>query len=60
MIEYYNKLEQVDKRLEEIAKWRDKKIDKIILKSAKRTAKALKELGKTIPQEVKERNNGSK
>jgi len=60
MIEYYNKLKQVDKRLEEISEWRQRKIDKIILKSGKKSMKALKKLGMTIPQEVKEKANGSK
>jgi len=60
MIEYYNKLKEVDKRLEEISEWRQRKIDKIILKSGKKSMKALKKLGMTIPQEVKEKNNGSK
>jgi len=55
MIEYYNKLKEVDKRLEEISEWRQRKIDKIILKSGKKSMKALKKLGMTIPQEVKER-----
>ena len=60
MIEYYNKLKEVDERLEKISKWRERKIDKIILKSGKKSMKALKKLGMTIPKEVKEKNNGSK
>ena len=59
-IKYYNKLEQVDKRIEEIANWRDNKIgkyaSKVMDKASKKATKALKKLGKTIPEEVKRGN----
>ena len=57
---YYQKLEQTDKKLEAITQWRNrkfiklnKKIDKVILKTSKKTKKVLAELGTTIPEEFK-------
>jgi hypothetical protein len=57
---YYNKLEQTDKKLEAISNWRNrkfvklnKKIDKVILKTSKKTKKVLAELGTTIPERYK-------
>lgn len=57
---YYQKLEQTDKKLEAITQWRNrkfiklnKKIDKVILKTSKKTKKVLAELGATIPEEFK-------
>jgi len=57
---YYNKLEQTDKKLEAITNWRNrkfvklnKKIDKVILKTSKKTKKVLAELGTTIPERYK-------
>jgi len=64
---YYEKLKEVDERIEAIAKKRDKKINKlnkryakIIAKAADQTQAALKELGETIPEQVKEAKNGSR
>ena len=60
---YYDKLEETDKKLEAITKWRNrkfvklnKKIDRVIDKASKKTKKALAEVGATIPKEFK--NNG--
>jgi hypothetical protein len=57
---YYQKLEQTDKKLEAITQWRNrkfiklnKKIDKVIIKTSKKTKKVLAELGTTIPEEFK-------
>jgi hypothetical protein len=57
---YYQKLEQTDKKLEAISEWRNrkfvklnKKIDKVIIKTSKKTKKVLAELGTTIPKEFK-------
>jgi hypothetical protein len=57
---YYQKLEQTDKKLEAITQWRNrkfiklnKKIDKVIIKTSKKTKKVLAELGATIPEEFK-------
>jgi len=57
---YYEKLEETDKRLEAITNWRNrkfvklnKKIDKVINKAGKKTAKAMAEVGVTIPKEFK-------
>jgi len=59
-IKYYNRLEATDKRIEEIANWRDNKIgkyaSKVMDKASKKATKALKKLGKTIPEEVKRGN----
>lgn len=64
---YYEKLKETDQRLVIIAEWRDKKLnklsrkyDKIMAKAAKQTAKAMEQLGMTIPQEFKENKHGSK
>lgn len=57
---YYDKLEETDKKLEAITKWRNrkfvklnKKIDKVINKAGKKAAKAMAEVGATIPKEFK-------
>jgi hypothetical protein len=57
---YYQKLEQTDKKLEAISEWRNrkfvklnKKIDKVIIKTSKKTKKVLAELGTTIPERYK-------
>ena len=59
-IKYYNRLEATDKKIEEIANWRDNKIgkyaSKVMDKASKKATKALKKLGKTIPEEVKRGN----
>lgn len=62
---YYIKLKEVDQRIDKLANWRDKKLNKlkkkearILAKVAKETEAAMKELGLTIPDEVKENNNG--
>ena len=61
---YYNKLEEVDKKLDFIATVRDNKLKKLDKKYIKKKAKIMKkaaietedamfELGLTIPEEVK-------
>lgn len=62
---YYEKLEETDKRLEAITKWRNRKfvklnrkIDKVIDKASKKAKKVMAEVGATIPEEVK--RNGRK
>ena len=59
-IKYYNRLEATDKKIEEIANWRDNKIgkyaSKVMDKASKKAIKALNKLGKTIPEEVKRGN----
>lgn len=53
---YYEKLEQTDKLIEDILKWRDEQM-KVISKITNNFIElALKQLGETIPQEVKEAN----
>ena len=55
---YYEKLEQTDKLIEDILKWRDEQM-KVISKITNSFIElALKQLGETIPQEVKEAKRG--
>jgi hypothetical protein len=53
MIEYYNKLEEVDKDIEAIRDWQQKQIIKLYEKTEKKLNKAFAKLGKHIPEEVK-------
>lgn len=53
MIEYYNRLEETDKKLEAIDAWQKKKLIKLYEKSEKKVMKVFKKLGTTIPEEVK-------
>jgi hypothetical protein len=53
MIEYYNRLEETDKKLEAIDAWQKKKLIKLYEKSEKKIMKVFKRLGTTIPEEVK-------
>jgi hypothetical protein len=50
---YYQKLEETDKKLEAIEAWQKKKLIKLYEKSEKKIMKVFKELGTTIPEEVK-------
>ena len=53
MIEYYDRLEETDKKLEAIDAWQKKKLIKLYKKSEKKIMKVFKRLGTTIPEEVK-------
>ena len=53
MIEYYDRLEETDKKLEAIDAWQKKKLIKLYEKSEKKVMKVFKKLGTTIPEEVK-------
>ena len=53
MIEYYDRLEETDKKLEAIEAWQKKKLIKLYEKSEKKIMKVFKRLGTTIPEEVK-------
>jgi hypothetical protein len=53
MIEYYDRLEKTDKKLEAIDAWQKKKLIKLYEKSEKKIMKVFKRLGTTIPEEVK-------
>ena len=53
MIEYYDRLEETDKKLEAIETWQKKKLIKLYEKSEKKVMKVFKRLGTTIPEEVK-------
>ena len=53
MIEYYDRLEETDKKLEAIEAWQKKQLIKLYEKSEKKIMKVFKRLGTTIPEEVK-------
>ena len=57
MIEYYDRLEETDKKLEAIDAWQKKKLIKLYEKSEKKIMKVFKKLGATIPESVKGTNN---
>jgi hypothetical protein len=52
-IDYYDKLEEVDKELESIDAWQQAELDKLYAKTKKKIDKALAKLSKHIPLEVK-------
>jgi hypothetical protein len=53
MIEYYDRLEETDKKLEAIDAWQKKQLIKLYEKSEKKIMKVFKKLGATIPDSVK-------
>jgi len=53
MIDYYNKLEEVDKEIEAIHEWQQAELKKLYAKTEKKLNKAFAKLGKHIPEEVK-------
>ncbi len=50
---YYEKLEEVDKKIEAIEGWQQKQLTKLYAKTQKKLNKAFAKLGKHIPEEVK-------
>lgn len=60
MIEYYDRLEEVDKELEAIHEWQQAELEKLYAETKIKMDKALSKLGETIPQEVKEKINVSR
>jgi len=57
---YYDKLEDTDKAIEDILQWRDVQIKMIGRLSNLMIELTLKQLGETIPQEVKEKRRGNR
>lgn len=55
---YYERLEQTDKDIEDILKWRDSQIKMISKITNLMIELTLRQLGETIPQEVKEKRRG--
>ena len=55
---YYERLEQTDKAIEDILQWRDAQIKMIGHISNMMLELTLKQLGDTVPQEVKEARRG--
>ena len=60
MIEYYERLEEVDKEIEAIYEWQQAELDKLYAETKIKLDAALGKLGETIPQEVKEKINVSR
>jgi len=56
-IDYYDKLEEVDKELESIHFWQQAELNKLYAKTKKKMDKALAKLSKHIPLEVKNVRN---
>jgi hypothetical protein len=50
---YYEKLEEVDKELEQIEDWQQEQLKKLYAKTAKKISKAMAKLAIHIPEEVK-------
>ena len=50
---YYEKLEEVDKELEQIEAWQQEQLKKLYAKTAKKISKAMAKLAIHIPEEVK-------
>ena len=50
---YYEKLEEVDKEIEQIEAWQKAQLDKLYAKTAKKIAKAMAKVALYIPEEVK-------
>lgn len=59
MIDYYDKLEEVDKELEAIHEWQQAELDKLYAETKKRMDAALGKLGQTMPETIKELKNGN-
>lgn len=55
---YYDKLEETDKAIEDILQWRDAQIKMVGRISNLMIEFTLKQLGDTIPQQVKEARRG--
>jgi hypothetical protein len=50
---YYEKLEEVDKEIEQIEAWQKVQLDKLYAKTAKKISKAMAKLAIHIPEEAK-------
>ena len=59
MIDYYAKLEEVDKELEAIHEWQQVELDKLYAETKIKMDKALGKLGQAMPETIKEKFNGN-
>ena len=59
MIDYYDKLEEVDKELEAIHEWQQAELDKLYAETKIKMDKALGKLGQAMPETIKEKFNGN-
>lgn len=60
MIEYYDRLEEVDQELIEINEWQQREIERLYAETKAKIDKALAKLGSTMPETIKELNkNGN-
>jgi len=60
MIEYYNKLEEVDKDIEEIYLWQRAELEKLYAETERRINTAIAKLGPHMPDAIKEIKNVSR
>lgn len=58
MIEYYDKLEEVDQELIKINEWQLEEIKKLYEETERKIAETLAKLGKHMPDIIKGDNNG--
>ena len=59
MIEYYSRLEEVDRELEAIHEWQQAELEKLYAETKLRMDKALGKLGQAMPDTIKEKFNGN-
>jgi hypothetical protein len=57
---FYERLEETDKAIEEILKWRDSNMKMVSKITNLMIELTLKQLGETIPQQVKEKRRGNR
>lgn len=57
MIDYYDKLEEVDRELEAIHEWQQAELDKLYAETKVKMDAALSKLGQAMPDTIKEHNN---
>ena len=58
MIEYYDKLEEVDQELIKINEWQLEQIKKLYEETERKITKTLAKLGEHMPDVIKGDNNG--
>lgn len=58
MIEYYDKLEEVDQELIKINEWQLEEIKKLYAETERKITETLAKLGKHMPDTIKGDNNG--
>ena len=60
MIEYYDRLEEVDKEIEEIHDWQQAELEKLFAETERRINAAIAKLGPHMPDAIKEIKNVSR